>query len=496
MSLRSLHFSLWSRIDRLYSQETYFLRQKCYVFIILTGAWLLTELVVLGFNLVSSAQPSAPTALFFNLTALTFGVIVIFMSLSGRYRAAANLACIALFIGVTAFSVIRMDSFRHFGINPVHILYALVLAFSSFFANRKVHFLIIIPFLIFHTVLIILGSSSVRPEAMGQFFSYSVNSSSALIGLIVFLYFSSDLISKAMERADSEVRKNREFTSTLEEKVDSRTHDLALALRELELSNDELTRTRNSLWGEMKITKKLQTLLIPQNPLVDGYQTAAYIKPASDVGGDYYDVINQKDGDWIVIGDVSGHGVPAGLVMMMVHTSIHSVLASQKETTPAKVLSKVNDVVAEYMNRIDRSKYMTITLMKHLGNGSFLHSGLHLPLLVYRRERNTVDEIDTCGTWLGLNFGIGTDFQDLSLTLDKGDILLLYTDGITESWITHETEGMEEAALHFFGQDSLARILLEERDNTAEGIRTRIIDELSIYDQRDDVTFMVLKRIS
>ena len=462
----------------------------------LTGAWLITEAAVLGFNITSPLQQSLAVALFFNLAALAFGSSAILMALCGYYRAAANLLCVILFIGVTAFSLLRMDNFRLYGINPVHILFALVLTFSSFFAERKVHFLITVPFIAFHVFLIIFGLSHVRPEASGQFYSYSINSSSALIGLIVFLYFISNLITNAMERADSEIRKNREFTSTLEEKVESRTHDLALALRELELSNDELTRTRNSLWGEMKITKKLQTLLIPQNPVVKGYQTAAYIKPASDVGGDYYDVISKNDGDWIVIGDVSGHGVPAGLVMMMVHTSIHSVLETQDETTPAKVLSKVNSVVAEYMNRIDRSKYMTITLMHHLGNGCFLHSGLHLPLLVYRKQKNAVDEIDTCGTWLGLNFGIGTDFQDLSLTLEPGDILLLYTDGITESWITHETEGMEEAALHFFGQDTLAKILLEEKNNTAEGIRSRIIDELSIYDQRDDVTFLVLKRES
>ena len=496
MSIRNLHRDIWRRIDRLYGSETYFTRQKAFIFMVFMCTWMATQVVSTMFNLFSPMQTNREVALLFNLIAVTMGIMFLLLTLLGHFRAAANASCAALFAGIVLLSLFKIKFLFFFGVNPANVLFTLVIAFSSFFAGRKVYYSIIISLLIFHGAMIALCASQIRHEMFMQFYSYNLNSSTAFVSLIIFLHFSSALITKAMERADVEIRKNREFTLTLEEKVESRTHDLALALRELESSNDELTRTKNSLWGEMKIAKKLQTLLIPQNPVVDGYQTASYIKPASDVGGDYYDVINKKDCDWLVIGDVSGHGVPAGLVMMMIHTAIHSVLASPENTTPAKVLKKVNGVVAEYMHRIDHSKYMTITLMRHEGNGKFLHSGLHLPLLVYRRTKNTVEEIDTCGTWIGLNFDIGTDFYDSTLELDPGDILLLYTDGITESWISHETEGMEEAALHFFGQDTLAQILLEEKDSTAEGIRSRIIDELSIYDQRDDVTFMVLKRIS
>lgn len=496
MSIQHLHRNIWRRIDRLYGSETYFTRQKAFIFMVFMCTWTATQLVSVAFNIFSPMQTNTEVALLFNLFAVTMGVAFLLLTMQGSFRAAANACCVALFAGIVLLSLFRVKFLFFFGVNPANVMFTLVIAFSSFFAGRKIYYFIIVSLLIFHCGMIVVGLSHVRHEVLMQFYSYNVNSSIAFVSLIIFLHFSSALITKAMERADIEIRKNREFTLTLEEKVDSRTHDLALALRELESSNDELTRTKNSLWGEMKIAKKLQTLLIPQNPSVDGYQTASYIKPASDVGGDYYDVINRKDCDWLVIGDVSGHGVPAGLVMMMIHTAIHTVLASPDHTTPAVVLKTVNGVVAEYMHRIDHSKYMTITLMRHEGNGRFLHSGLHLPLLVYRRATNTVEEIDTCGTWIGLNFDIGTDFYDSELVLNCGDILLLYTDGITESWISHETEGMEEAALHFFGQDTLAQILLEEKDSTADGIRARIIEELSIYDQRDDVTFMVLKRIS
>ena len=488
--------SLWTRLDRLYGGESYFIRQKAFIFIILLANWIIWEIGSLVLNSLASLQSNHNVTVFFTIITIAIATVMILLTLLGHYRRASIMTCVLFAVGLVIFSLFRMNLFVQFGVNPAVVLGALVIAFSSFFVERKIFVAIAIPLVLCHIALIIAGPYYVRPEAMTSFFSFNVSLSLTLIGLLAFFYFTSELVNKALERADLEIRKNREFSHLLETKVDSRTHDLALAMRELESSNDELTRTRNSLWGEMKIAKKLQTLLIPQQPAVDGYQTAAYIKPASDVGGDYYDVINKKDNDWIVMGDVSGHGVPAGLVMMMVHIAIHSVLASRDDNTPAKVLSQVNGVVAEYMHRIDHSKYMTINLLMHQGNGRFLHSGLHLPILVYRREKNAVEEIDTCGTWIGLNFDIGTDFCDSELTLDIGDIMLLYTDGITESWITHETEGMEEAALHFFGQDTLSKILLEEKDNSADGIRTRIIDELSIYDQRDDVTFLLMKRMS
>lgn len=496
MSIKTIYISLWNRIERLYSGEPYFIRQKAYIFVCLMSLWVISICLSLVADVLSPLESVSALLVFFSLFAISAGIGAILFTMIGGYRIASNATCIVFFLGMIGFSIFRMNSLFLYGINPATIMFVLVLAFSSFFAGRRIFLTLSGLILLLHTALIILGKSHVCEQSLPQFFSYNVNSSITVVGLIAFLYLSSNLIDKALERADLEILKNREFTHTLETKVESRTHDLALAMRELESSNDELTRTQNSLWGEMKIAKKLQTLLIPQSPVIPGFDIAPYIKPASDVGGDYYDVINCKDHDWIAIGDVSGHGVPAGLVMMMVHTALHSILAEKSKMTPADVLKRINSVIAEYINRIDRSKYMTITLMLYTGDGHFLHSGLHLPILVYRKRADQVEEIETYGTWIGLNFEIGTEFIDSPLTLDPGDIMLLYTDGITESWITHENEGMEESALHFFGQDSLSRILLEEKNNDASRIRKRIVDELSIYDQRDDVTFLIIKRMS
>jgi len=393
-----------------------------------------------------------------------------------------------------AFSLFRMDYYFKFGVNPSLVIFFLVLAFCSFFGDIRLFIAISVPVLLYQMVIVVLGLYVIPSNLAEQYYSYSMNSSITFIGIIVFLYLSSIITNMALEKTDYELARNRELTHTLEDKVRIRTEALGAALKEIELSNEELIRIKNSLWGEMRIAKKLQTLLLPPSPHIEGYILATYIKPAAEVGGDYYDIINEKDKDWLVIGDVSGHGVPAGLVMMMIHTALHTIIQDGKILTPAGILTQVNNVVSEYMNRIDQSKYMTITLMCHHGGGRFSFAGLHLPILVYRKKTETVEQIDTTGTWIGLNFGLGTDFINEELFLDHGDIMLLYTDGITESWITDATTENEHESLHFFGKDSLSRILTETKDNTPENIRRRIIDELSVYEQKDDVTFVVVKR--
>lgn len=83
------------------------------------------------------------------------------------------------------------------------------------------------------------------------------------------------------------------------------------------------------------------------------------MKPADDVGGDYYDVINIGGYDWIVIGDVSGHGVTAGLVMMMVQTSIHSVLQGNPGIKPSELIEQVNSVIIGNIRKFNENKYLT-----------------------------------------------------------------------------------------------------------------------------------------
>ncbi|HOT43519.1 MAG TPA: 7TM diverse intracellular signaling domain-containing protein [Spirochaetota bacterium] len=284
------------------------------------------------------------------------------------------------------------------------------------------------------------------------------------------------------------------ITQTLEDKVNERTEELLSANDEMSAMNHALIQARDEIWGEMELAKKIQTVLLPENPRVSGYDISTYMKPAQEVGGDYYDIINIKGCDWLVIGDVSGHGVPAGLIMMMVQTSIHSVLVVQPDTSPSDLLVQVNRIISENIKKLGEEKYMTITVLACIQDGRFYYSGLHQDLMIYRARSGNVEVFETDGMWLGIYSNIQGMVGDNTLTLDVGDTLLLFTDGITEARRADSPAGPSESERDMFGQDRLRDILARLGKNTTEEIKGGILKELSSYVCHDDVTMMILKR--
>ena len=191
------------------------------------------------------------------------------------------------------------------------------------------------------------------------------------------------------------IQKVEDLNINLEGKIAERTE-------ELEKTNRRLKTARNSLWGEMQIAKKIQTVLLPEKPKISGYEISAYTEPALEVGGDYHDIINAGGRDWIVIGDVSGHGVSSGLVMMMVQTSIHSVLEKFPDLPPDELLEIVNPVILRNIQKLGDNKYMTITVMACHDEGNFYFSGLHQDILLYRSAAEKVESVETKGMWIGI----------------------------------------------------------------------------------------------
>lgn len=256
----------------------------------------------------------------------------------------------------------------------------------------------------------------------------------------------------------------------------------------------ELQQARDALWGEMELAKKIQTVLLPEAPSIEGYDIAGYMKTTDLVGGDYYDVINTDGLDWLVIGDVSGHGVPAGLIMMMVQTSIHSVLATNNKKTPAELLETVNRVITKNIVKLQEEKYMTISVLACEKDGVFHVSGLHQDILVYRAETGDIEILPTVGMWIGVE----EEIQDLNvnekLMLNKKDALLLYSDGITEAWPKKAT-GRHVKESEMYGINGLLRAFGKSGHQTAEEIKTAVLTSLENYCFDDDATMLVVKRI-
>jgi sigma-B regulation protein RsbU (phosphoserine phosphatase) len=249
----------------------------------------------------------------------------------------------------------------------------------------------------------------------------------------------------------------------------------------------QLKKARDALWSEMEVAKRIQTALLPDKQKMKGYDIAAIMLPAKEVGGDYYDIIETPKGDkWIAIGDVSGHGVDSGLLMMMAQTSLFSMVNLAAHRRPSEILQSVNTVIRENISRLGSDHYMTMTAI-HLNNSHMTLAGKHQDIIIYRSALNRTETIPTKGTWLGIADNLEKHLKDTSVRIGEGDLVLLFTDGITEA-----TNGKGE----MYGQSRLAHALNQYADLPVRKILGKIIGDIRAFqaEQSDDMTLVVMKK--
>jgi phosphoserine phosphatase RsbU/P len=249
----------------------------------------------------------------------------------------------------------------------------------------------------------------------------------------------------------------------------------------------QLKKARDALWSEMEVAKRIQTALLPDKQEMEGYDISAVMLPAKEVGGDYYDIIETPKGDkWIAIGDVSGHGVDSGLLMMMAQTSLFSMVNLAVHRSPSEVLQSVNTVIRENVSRLGSDHYMTMTAIR-LSNSHMTLAGKHQDIIIYRSALNKTEIIPTKGTWLGIADNLEKHLQDTSVQIQEGDVVLLFTDGITEA--TNEKGEM-------YGQSKLAHALNQYADLPVGRIVEKIIVDVRAFqaEQYDDMTLVVMKK--
>jgi serine phosphatase RsbU (regulator of sigma subunit) len=276
---------------------------------------------------------------------------------------------------------------------------------------------------------------------------------------------------------------NAQLYGNLEAKVQERTTALDKAIKEL--------------WSEMDLARKIQTVLLPSNPQIPGYEMAAAMHPAAQVGGDYYDVFHSGEQDWVLIGDVSGHGVPAGLCMMMIQTALRTAALTVERTqrplpvpvplTPRRLLALADEAVRTNLQQIGGKHYVTLTALC-LDGGTVRYAGLHQDLLIYRAARQTVERIETRGVWLGVSEeDISELLQDDELSLEAEDVLLLYTDGYTEA----------KVAGRLLGVAGLAHVFTElcRKQLPCAALITGLLEALKPATVQDDVTLVALRRL-
>jgi sigma-B regulation protein RsbU (phosphoserine phosphatase) len=255
---------------------------------------------------------------------------------------------------------------------------------------------------------------------------------------------------------------------------------------EVARSRDELKRTEG-LQKEMQIAQHIQTAILPDNPAVSGFEIAARMKTADDVGGDLYDILAFDDTFWVLIGDVSGHGINSGLVMMMAQAAAYGAVTGNPRCHPHEVVVAVNRVVYENVRRrMHRDDYLTFMVARHLGDGRFVAAGAHQPIFIARAAGN-VEVIAPVGPWVGVVEQVGPRVVEHEFRLAEGDSLCLITDGLVEAKDRRE---------QLYGEDRLAALLTAREPLGAAQTLSTIFESVEQFaaTQSDDMTAVVIKR--
>jgi serine phosphatase RsbU (regulator of sigma subunit) len=240
---------------------------------------------------------------------------------------------------------------------------------------------------------------------------------------------------------------------------------------------------------EIEIGTHIQSAILPARIHVPGLEIAACMKPATEIGGDYYDVLGTADGAFIGIGDVAGHGLGSGLVMLMLQSAVSALCRARPDALPSEILVSANEVLVENIrDRLRQDEHVTLSLLRYRSDGHVVFAGAHEELVIWRTSIGRCELVATPGTWLGARRDIRAFLVDSTFWLAEGDVLVLYTDGVTEA---------RDATRRPFGLDRLCQVVDLSAGAPAETIRDRIVDRVEAWSARreDDLTVIVLRRL-
>jgi serine phosphatase RsbU (regulator of sigma subunit) len=254
---------------------------------------------------------------------------------------------------------------------------------------------------------------------------------------------------------------------------------------------DQQARIENTrrLEKEMEIAARIQTSILPPARAIRGLEVAAAMRPAGEVGGDYYDVIPTEDGCWIGIGDVAGHGLPAGIIMLQAQSALEALVTQDPGATPGAVLCDLNRVMFENVrNRMKGREHMTLSLLRYHQDGRVVVAGAHEEIILCRASGECVS-LPVSGTWIGGRPDITQVTEEQTYQLEKGDLMILYSDGLTEA--RGQTGDL-------FGPERVTNIVQQSREEPVARIRDRLFAAVSSWSEgglADDVTVLIVRHV-
>ncbi|EJC79854.1 serine phosphatase RsbU, regulator of sigma subunit [Rhizobium leguminosarum bv. trifolii WSM2297] len=292
---------------------------------------------------------------------------------------------------------------------------------------------------------------------------------------------------EAFNRMAEEISYN---TENLEQLVEERTAQIEDAKEEISTLNAQLQRENRRLGTELAVAERIQLMVLPLDQELDDFKAleiAAYMRPAEEVGGDYYDVLKNGSRLKIGIGDVTGHGLESGVLMLMVQ-SVARALQEAGNTDAVQFLTNLNSALFKNIVRTKIDKHLTLAFLDYDGKEMIL-SGQHEEVVVVRAN-GEVERIDTMdlGIPIGLEADISAFIKTREIAFEQGDLILLHTDGVTEA---------ENDAGELFGMERLCREAVRLKDLSAEKIVAEIVATLMLFigSQKiyDDITLLAVR---
>lgn len=245
------------------------------------------------------------------------------------------------------------------------------------------------------------------------------------------------------------------------------------------------------LQKELQVAQEIQQMLLPSDfPQVKGYELASYYEAAKEVGGDLFDFVEvDSDTIGICVADVAGKGVPGSLIMTMIRTALR--LEARGNKNPADVLSKVNHFVTDDMKR---GMFVTMFYLVLDSRNRIIHyaSAGHNPMILYRGSTKQTYYLNPSGFPVGIQLPDITLFDQKiqvdSIRLREDDLLMLYTDGVTEAMNPKRELYREERFL-----DVVRRFSNYDVSEFIQRVKEDIKHHTQGYPQNDDITFVAIK---
>ncbi|HLE69603.1 MAG TPA: SpoIIE family protein phosphatase [Vicinamibacteria bacterium] len=257
----------------------------------------------------------------------------------------------------------------------------------------------------------------------------------------------------------------------------------AIKLENAKLLEEMIEKKR--MERELELAGEIQQNSLPsQAPRYPGWDLVGTNTPCYTIGGDYFDFIERPNGLAVTLGDVSGKGASAALMMMVLRSMVH--FACQREAEVLTILSQTNGVM---FHNSPAQFYVTFffgDLTTGTGKMRYVNAG-HIPPILYRAKSRTIERLTTGGTVIGLF--AETPFEAGEVEFAPGDILLVFTDGLSEAWGPDEEE---------FGEERMGELIRANASLPAQELERKIQDEVEVFTAgaraTDDRTLIVVKR--